>query len=324
MHINGSFAMRTLILILFIALSASIGTLPAQAQNNSRAYAPENIGQLSVSDQIRVIEKEYSEQSRGRSIPDDQLEFYLDQIRVSRWTFSRIKTDIATSLRGNGNGNSSGGGGSWQPPPGGTWNPSSVICSSDGQRYRECRTPFQGRPRLIENISHSQCVEGRNWGSRQGLVWVSGGCRGRFIDSGNSWNGGSSNNQRFQCASDSGRYRECRKPYSSTVYLARQLSSGRCIEGTSWGQKRDLVWVSGGCRGEFGIRGGNGSGGNNGYNVTCTSFNGRLTTCAWDRSRGTPRLIQRIAGQCSERYDWGYDNRGLWVSNNCSARFGVR
>ena len=37
-----------------------------------------------------------------------------------------------------------------------------------------------------------------------------------------------------------------------------------------------------------------------------------------------PRLIERLAGRCSEWVDWGYDNRGLWVKNSCSARFGAR
>ena len=104
--------MIRLVIALFIAsLSFDVGA-QSRPPVDTRAYAPENIGSLPVSDQIRVIEKEYREQSRGRQIPDDQLDFYLDQIKYSRWTFSRIKNDIAVSLRGNGNGN-------WNPPPGG-------------------------------------------------------------------------------------------------------------------------------------------------------------------------------------------------------------
>ena len=41
-----------------------------------------------IEDQRRVIGLEYSEQSDGRTIPDDQMRFYLDQVRFSRWTFS--------------------------------------------------------------------------------------------------------------------------------------------------------------------------------------------------------------------------------------------
>lgn len=315
--------MTRLLLILALtccALSAS----PAHADKDSygaRAYAPENLSQLSVNEQIRVIENEYRDQARGRQIPDDQLDFYLDQIRYSRWTFSRIRSDIATSLRG------SGSNGDWRPPGNGNWNASSVICSSNDKRYKECRTPFRGRARLVENISGTRCVEGRNWGSRQGLVWVDDGCRGRFVDSGNSWgdNNWGGNGQLIRCESREGRYQECRKPYRGTVYLSRQLSNQNCIEGRTWGQDRDRIWVNGGCRGEFQSRGNGNGGGWNGYNVTCTSRNNQYKTCAWNRSNGSPRLIERISGRCTERYDWGYDsNRGLWVANNCSARFGVR
>lgn len=292
----------------------------SNAQYSERAYAPENIGSISVRDQIRVIEKEYRDQSRGRQIPDDQLEFYLDQIKYSRWTYSRVKADIATSLRGNtGNG--------WIPSPGNNWNQQSVICSSKDNRYRECRTPFRNRARLIENISDTRCIEGQNWGSRQGLVWVDRGCRGRFMDSGNSWGGGG-NVQNFRCESLNGSFNQCRKPSSSPAFLVRNLSNARCTENLNWGQSVNAVWVNGGCRGEFAVRsnGSNGTGNSWAYSVTCASNNGRYTTCAWDRNRGRPVLIQRLSSaRCDEGRDWGYDfNRGLWVSNGCRARFGPR
>lgn len=315
--------MIRLSIALFLAFTGMAIPTTSFAQANERSYAPENIGQLSVNDQIRVIENEYDEQSRGRQIPDDQLDFYLDQIRLSRWTFSKIQSDIATSLRGN-----SGNNGDWRPPTGGNWNQTSVICSSDGQRYRECRAPFRGRARLIENISKTRCIEGQNWGAHQNMIWVSNGCRGRFSDSGNGWNNGNSNGQTIRCESNDGRYKECRKQNNGLVNLTRQLSKTSCVEGQSWGQNNNVIWVNNGCRAEFQYRGGNNNGnwGNQGgYSVTCSSFSGRYRTCAWDRNRGTPRLVERISGRCTERYDWGFDNnRGLWVANNCSARFGVR
>jgi hypothetical protein len=313
--------MIRLSIALFLAIIGMTTPTVASAQVSTRAYAPEAIGQLSVNDQIRVIENEYNEQSRGRQIPDDQLDFYLDQIRLSRWTFSKIKSDIATSLRGN-----SGNNNNWLPPTSGGWNQTSIICSSTDKRYKECRTPFRGRARLVENISNTRCVENQNWGARQNLVWVDNGCRGRFSDSGNSWGNGNSNGQVIRCESKDSRYKECRKQTNDTVYLTRQLSDKKCVEGRSWGQNNNVIWVDNGCRAEFQYRSNNGNWGNQaGYNVTCSSFNGQYRACAWDRSRGTPRLIERIAGRCSERYDWGYDNnRGLWVANSCSARFGVR
>lgn len=306
--------MNRLLLALMVAALMPLTANVAEAQYSQRAYAPENIGQLPVSDQVRVIEKEYREQSRGRNIPDDQLDFYLDQVRYSRWTFSRIQDDIAISLRGTGNNNG------WRPPSGNNWNATGIICSSIDRGYRECRTPFQGRARLSQNISDTRCIEGRTWGARNGLVWVDQGCRARFVDSGQGWQ----NANTFRCESEDNRYRECRKPGNGVVELVRQLSNHSCVEGRNWGQKTNAIWVSGGCRAEFQVRDGN-WGSNNGYRVTCASENGRLRTCAWDSRRGTPRLLERISdARCEKGRDWGYDRRGLWVDNGCRARFGTR
>ena len=57
------------VFVLLLALAAG----SAFAQIAPKAYAPENLRTLSVQDQTRVISLEYSEQSRGRRIPDDQL-----------------------------------------------------------------------------------------------------------------------------------------------------------------------------------------------------------------------------------------------------------
>lgn len=302
--------MRYLLILAFIC--SGLFSNMANADNstyNSRAYAPENLAQLRVSDQIRVIENEYRDQSRGRQIPDDQLDFYLDQIRLSRWTFSNIRSDIATSLHVNNHG-------LWRKPSNSNWNASSVICSSNDLRYKQCNTPFRGRARLVENISDTRCIEGNNWGSQLGVVWVNQGCRGRFVDSGYNWSP-------IRCESKDNRYQQCRKPYNAEVMLTRQLSNQRCVNGRTWGQDKNIVWVNNGCRAEFQLRG---YAGNNGYNITCTSRNNQYNTCSWNRNNGTPRLIERYSGRCSERYDWGYDknkNR-IWVTNNCSARFGRR
>ncbi|MDC6684592.1 DUF3011 domain-containing protein, partial [Leclercia adecarboxylata] len=152
------------------------------AQIRTRAYAPENLSQLSSSDRSRVITQEYADQSNGRRIPDDQLRFYLAQVN-SGWSFSRIKQDIATSLRGNGNG------GGWNGGGNGSGNNGTVRCESKDNRERVCNTGWRSA-RLSRQISGTTCTEGRNWGSRNGTVWVSGGCRAEFVEgrgNGGNW-----------------------------------------------------------------------------------------------------------------------------------------
>ena len=304
--------MKRLLDCALLAFGLSLLAVPVHAQMQQRAYAPENLRTLSYNDQVRVISLEYQEQSRGRRIPDDQLRFYLDQVNRSNWTFSRIKQDIATSL---------GGGGGWNPgpSPGG-----SVLCESKDNRRNTCNTGFRGRAALSQNLSSTRCVEGQNWGSGNGVVWVDRGCRARFVQ-GSLGGGGIGGTVR--CESANGRYRECPTGFRGNAVLTRKLSDARCTEGDTWGQRNGMVWVDRGCRAEFSAGGGNWNpgGGNSGYNVTCGSEDNRHKTCAWNSRYGRPVLIQQLSSSsCREGSTWGYTGNQIWVDRGCRARFGAR
>ena len=281
-----------------LAASAPAATAPTYPPPppGTRAYAPENLQSLNTLDQIRVIEKEYADQSGGRQIPDDQLEFYLDQID-SGWGFSRIQQDIATSLRGNG--------GSWRPDSG--WQGRSVICSSQNNRYDECRTNFQFRAVLSQQLSQTRCVEDRNWGQRSGMVWVNGGCRGRFSE---DPNGGG---RRITCQSNDNRYQECRANFTGRARVFRQLSSTVCTEGRNWGQRPGVLWVNNGCRAEFideGVA----------QTVTCRS-DGHYRECRTD-FRGLARLARQLSVRaCTLGHTWGQRPGLVWVNKGCSGEF---
>ena len=76
--------------------------------------------------------------------------------------------------------------------------------------------------------------------------------------------GGSSAPESFEftCASRDERYRECQLPVDGRARLVKRKSDAPCIEGSSWGQKGDRVWVNRGCRATFEVvRGGGGGGG---------------------------------------------------------------
>lgn len=311
-------------LVLLLCLMTGALTLPAtvQAQVGAKAYAPENLRQLSYNERVRVIEREYYEQSGGRSIPDDQLEFYLDSIE-SGWTFSRIRDDISTSLGGNNNGG-------WIP--GDNWSPRGIICSSVKKRPAECRTPFNGRVVVTQQISDTRCVEGKNWGQNRGIIWVNNGCRARFteVSGGGGWDDdyGYGNNNRVTCESVSNQYRECRTNFRGPAQLYRKISSSSCDLNRDWGTRSGYVWVRNGCRAEFYDSYGNGNGngwGDSNYTVTCTSDGSDFKTCYWDHRYGSPRVVRQISKKaCISGRTWGYDNRGLWVNDGCRAVFGTR
>jgi hypothetical protein len=298
---------------LAFALAAPVLPQQAHAQVGARAYAPENLWTLSTADQTRVISLEYREQSSGRTIPNDQLRFYLDQVRLSRWTFSQVKRDIAQSL-----GNTGGG---WRPPGPGPGN--AILCESKDGRPRTCTTPWQANSRLLRQLSSARCTLGTTWYTSPGRVTVSNGCRAEF----GPGQGAGQNATSIQCESTDGRLRTCGSNLRGRIELQRQLSSTRCVQGTNFGLRNGSVWVNGGCRGVFLVQRGNTAPGPGGdYSVTCSSNQGRYTTCAWDTRRGVPQLVQQLSNEsCRAGYSWGYTVRtGLWVNHGCRARFGTR
>jgi hypothetical protein len=210
-----------------------------------------------------------------------------------------------------------------------------LRCESPSNRYRECPMDTRGGVQLTRQLSSTRCEEGRNWGQGRNGVWVDRGCRAEFTAGrGGGWgNGGgwSGTGERIRCESDNGRTRTCAVPPRADVRLVRQLSSARCVEGQTWGQDRNGLWVTQGCRAEFEVRGrgngwGNGNGGgwgNNGdYGRTfrCESDNGRTRTCAVEGRR--VELVRQLSSSaCIEGRTWGRDNRGVWVTSGCRAEF---
>lgn len=206
-----------------------------------------------------------------------------------------------------------------------------VVCESSDGRYRECRVPFGGPADLVRQLSDARCIEGRNWGSRPGLVWVDNSCRGRFAVARQDWpTWGSSHGQReVVCESKDERYRQCNADFRGRARVSRQLSDSACIEGRSWGQGPGLVWVSRGCRARFEDTGWNrrpdyGNRGN-GESVTCYSTNNDRRSCPWNPRWGRPYLVEQVSNSgCVEGRSWGYAGDRIWVDRGCRGRFAPR
>jgi len=210
-----------------------------------------------------------------------------------------------------------------------------IRCDSNSNRQQVCNTGWRSAV-LVRQVSDTRCTEGRNWGSNNGSVWVSGGCRAEFAEArGNSggnghggWNGNGNGNRTIRCDSNGNRQQVCNTGWRSAV-LVRQVSDTRCTEGRNWGSNNGTVWVNGGCRGEFGEGRGGGSGwnngGNNNYLVECASSSNRANTCAWDRRQGRPVITQQLSDtRCVEGRNWGYNGNSIWVNGGCRARFSGR
>ncbi|MDN8660920.1 DUF3011 domain-containing protein [Stenotrophomonas indicatrix] len=148
-----------------------------------------------------------------------------------------------------------------------------------------------------------------------------------------------SGNGIVRCESIKNRSNECR--LEGRARMIRQLSGSPCVEGETWGQSRYGVWVTQGCRAEFvgeyrrpgGGGGGWGGGGGNGWGgsqwggggqvIACHSNDRRQQYCDAQVRRGVRLVRQESRSACIEGQSWGWDRRGIWVSNGCRAQFQV-
>lgn len=61
----------------------------------------------------------------------------------------------------------------------------------------------------------------------------------------------SAQTQTVYCGSEDGRYRSCPIDTRGGVRLVDQKSRIACVQGRTWGFRRDLIWVDRGCRADF-------------------------------------------------------------------------
>ncbi len=142
------------------------------------------------------------------------------------------------------------------PPPVGTPGYDSgyadtIRCESYGNRQQRCNVRTDNRVDLVRVIG-GRCSKGRDWGFDADGIWVSGGCRAEF---GYGYAGGAYPGNDFagtlRCESRGNRYEQCNVQTSGRVELLRKVG-GKCNAGRQWGYGADYIWVTSGCRAEFG------------------------------------------------------------------------
>jgi hypothetical protein len=135
-----------------------------------------------------------------------------------------------------------------------------------------------------------------------------------------------------RCESIKGRTQQC--PLQGRARLVRQISGSPCVEGQTWGQARDGVWVTQGCRAEFIAEAGRGGrwngGGGWGHNsggrgqiLTCDSNDHRRQRCVANVRREARLVRQTSRTACVEGRTWGWDRTGVWVDGGCRGEFQV-
>jgi hypothetical protein len=190
-------------------------------------------------------------------------------------------------------------------------------CESVDGQYIECRLDGRGAVVLTRQISDTKCVEGENWGYRDGRVWVTGGCRGEF-----GFSIRPVKSSTVVCESHGGRV-TCPVTTVGGVAVGKQLSQSSCVQGRSWGFTNNSIWVDEGCRAEFVVGGQPTRAARLDGSVRCESHDGNRVDCAADTSSGVRMTRQLSKTSCAFGRDWGYTSRGVWVTNGCRAEFAV-
>lgn len=148
------------------------------------------------------------------------------------------------------------------PPPPPAYGGQMVVCKSSGYQQEYCPVDTRGGVRLARQMSSSECLRGRTWGTDRGGIWVADGCQAEFMVGG-GWGQGYQPlppsvfvpARVVRCESMDGRVNRCQVFTRGGVRVQNQLSNTPCYQGRNWGWDRNGIWVSGGCRADFRIGG---------------------------------------------------------------------
>lgn len=131
-----------------------------------------------------------------------------------------------------------------------------VECASDDYNRREC---YVGTDRPIDYVevysqySRAACTRGTTWGFDGHSIWVSNGCRARFVV--RTFNGRRVEKQILCESRDYNRSTCWTGLRSIRDAYANQISRAACTRGTTWGVDGTNVWVSNGCRAQITVVG---------------------------------------------------------------------
>jgi len=212
-----------------------------------------------------------------------------------------------------------------------------LTCESRNYQQEFCPTGVNiARAWMIVQRSRSPCIEGQTWGYQNNGIWVNQGCEADFGFQGVSGPPvvvapGRPGGQRVSCESRNYQQQICPIGQQITVaWVIEQRSSAPCIQGQTWGYQNNEIWVNQGCSADFGVQV-YGSApatvaplpvGPLAGSIVCESRDYQQQFCATGRQVGRAWLVtQRSRSACIQGQSWGYDGRGIWVSQGCEGEF---
>lgn len=162
-----------------------------------------------------------------------------------------------------------------------------LVCAADGYGYRHCPTDTRGGVRLLHQLSSAPCRMNDSWGYDRGGVWVDRGCRAEF-----------------EISHDGPPPRD-RDDKDNTAAIVGGVVALGVLGAIIANQDKDK---------------------NNRSKqlITCASNGNAREYCRVDTGGGVRLHRQLSKSGCWQGQTWGYDRRGIWVSDGCRAEFEVR
>jgi hypothetical protein len=176
---------------------------------------------------------------------------------------------------------------------------------------------------VVRQLSENACVEGESWGYEidRDQIWVDKGCRAEFmIGHVNPMKPVEALDATVTCSTTSRSRIECPADTGAGVRIIRALDNTTCAFGKQWGYDEKSIWVSGNCRAEFAIRGVPKP---VVQSVTCESHNNVRVSCPAETHYGVALVRQTGEKECALGTSWGFDDKGVWVTEGCRAQFAL-
>ena len=130
--------------------------------------------------------------------------------------------------------------------------------------------------------------------------------------------------QSIYCESRDYRRNYCPTGRITGAQIISQTSNAACIQGRTWGWDGNGIWVNSGCAGDFAYHGafvpppppvGTNS-------LLCESRDYQQNYCGTNVRLSRVWVSQQQSNApCIQGRTWGFDQRGIWVSQGCSAVF---
>ncbi|KAF1015607.1 MAG: hypothetical protein GAK31_01082 [Stenotrophomonas maltophilia] len=204
-----------------------------------------------------------------------------------------------------------------------------VSCESRDMAWVHCDIDVSEGVDLVRQLSSNSCVRGSEWGTDRSGVWVTLGCRAEFRARSASRaaapaEGSPRTVRRVIRCESSGRPQSCPvRLEGASVRLLRQLSVMPCREGQGWSARRNEVWTSRGCQGDFEISDSDGRFVDVPRRLTCESKSKQRRFCGVSIGAGAVVSRQLSNTACVQDQTWGWNRHGIWVDGGCRAEFSV-